>query len=118
MRYLLTGRQGAYNPVSVAEIVAVAHGLGALAVLAHPGRGKGVYAIPAEEQDIAGMAAAGLDGIEVYYPSHSPAQVARYAALAARYGLLVSGGSDSHHPHQELSSIDRRLVTILDRIVA
>lgn len=113
MRFLLTERPGAYNPVAVAEIIAVAHELGALAVLAHPGRSKGIYAIPAEEGDIASMAAAGLDGVEVYYPTHSPAQIARYAALAAKYGLLISGGSDSHHPHQPLAMVERALATVL-----
>jgi 3',5'-nucleoside bisphosphate phosphatase len=116
MRYLLTAHPNAYSPVAVAEIIAVAHRLGALAVLAHPGRSKGIYAVPAEEADIASMAAIGLDGIEVFYPTHTPAQVERYAALAARYGLLVSGGSDSHHPHQPLATVERRLATVLSRL--
>jgi hypothetical protein len=115
MRFFLTDRPGSYNPVAVTEIIDVAHALGAVAVLAHPGRSKGIYAVPAGEADIASLAAAGLDGLEVYYPTHTPAQVAHYAALAARYGLLVSGGSDSHHPHQELALVDRRLATIIER---
>ncbi len=118
MRYLLTELRDAYRPVGVDEVIAVAHGLGAVAVLAHPGRSKGVYAVPADEDTIAAMAAAGLDGIEVYYPTHSAEQVAGYATLAARYGLLVSGGSDSHHPHQALAAIDPRLVTILAKVSA
>jgi predicted metal-dependent phosphoesterase TrpH len=117
MRYLLTELRGAYQPVGVDEVIAVAHGLGGVAVLAHPGRSKGIYAVPADESVIAAMSATGIDGIEVYYPTHSAEQVARYATLAAKYGLLVSGGSDSHHPQQGLASIDPRLVTILARIV-
>jgi predicted metal-dependent phosphoesterase TrpH len=116
MRYLLTERRGAYSPLAVAEIIAVAHRLGALAVLAHPGRSKGIYAIPADEADIASLAALGLDGVEVYYPTHSPEQVALYAALAAKYDLLVSGGSDSHHPYQPLAAVERGLATVLDRL--
>ncbi|NJN19482.1 MAG: PHP domain-containing protein, partial [Oscillochloris sp.] len=103
MRYLLRQRPGSYNPIDVSEIIATAHSLGALAVLAHPGRSKGIYAIPADAEDIAAMAAAGLDGIEVYYPSHSPAQRAFLLEQARIHGLRVSGGSDSHHPHQELA---------------
>jgi 3',5'-nucleoside bisphosphate phosphatase len=106
MRYILTEVEHGYRPVGVDEIIAAAHGAGGLAVLAHPGRSKGVYAIPATEADVAALAAAGLDGIEVYYPTHSAEQRACYRDLAARYGLLVSGGSDSHHPRQELARVD------------
>lgn len=116
MRYLLTGLPGAYRPVGVDEVIAVAHGLGALAVLAHPGRSKGIYAVPADDADIEALVEAGLDGLEVYYPAHSPEQVALYATLAAKYGLLVSGGSDSHHPGQGLARVERGLATVLDRL--
>ncbi|HTK09276.1 MAG TPA: PHP domain-containing protein, partial [Ktedonobacteraceae bacterium] len=39
-----------------------------------------------------------LDGIEVYYPTHSPELVATYLAYAAQHNLLISAGSDSHGP--------------------
>jgi 3',5'-nucleoside bisphosphate phosphatase len=116
MRFVLSELPEFYCPLGVDEVIAVAHELGALAVLAHPGRSKGVYAIPADEDDIAALAAMGLDGIEVYYPSHSAAQVELYARLAHAYGLLVSGGSDSHHPHQALAAVERRLVTLLEQL--
>ncbi|NCC32055.1 MAG: PHP domain-containing protein, partial [Chloroflexia bacterium] len=96
MRFLLQERPGSYQPLSVAEIIDVAHPLGGLVVLAHPGRSKGVYAIPADETDLAALVAVGLDGLEVYYPTHTPSQMQLYGTLAAKYGLLVSGGSDSH----------------------
>jgi len=38
----------------------------------------------------------GLKGIEVYYPEHSTLEVAQYKALAERYGLLMTGGTDYH----------------------
>jgi predicted metal-dependent phosphoesterase TrpH len=117
MRYLLTELPGAYSPPGVDEVIAVAHRLGAIAVLAHPGRSKGIYAVPADAGDIAALAAVGLDGIEVYYPSHSAETRAFLLEQARIHGLLVSGGSDSHHPRQELASIDPRLVTILDRML-
>jgi predicted metal-dependent phosphoesterase TrpH len=65
MRFLLA-RNDSYNPPTVAEVIAVAHQAGGVAVLAHPGRSKGVYAIPADAGDIASMVAIGLDGIEVF----------------------------------------------------
>ena len=104
MRYILEQVPGGYRPVGVDEVVAVAHRAGGLAVLAHPGRSKGVYAIPATAEDIAAMVEAGLDGIEVHYPAHSAEQRALYAELARRHGLLTTGGSDSHHPHQPLAA--------------
>ena len=38
----------------------------------------------------------GLAGIECYYASHSADATVRYLALAARYGLVPTGGSDFH----------------------
>ncbi len=104
MRYILTQIEGGYTPIGVDQIIAVAHRCGGLAILAHPGRSKGIYAIPASAADIAAMAACGLDGIEVFYPAHAAAEQARLRAIAEQHGLLISGGSDSHHPHQPLAS--------------
>ncbi|WP_322821231.1 PHP domain-containing protein [Chloroflexus sp.] len=114
MRFILTHFAAAYRPLSVQEVIGVAHDLGGLAVLAHPGRSKGIYAIPATDEDIAAMAAVGLDGIEVFYPTHDAATRERLLAAAVRHGLLVSGGSDSHHPHQALANWPRTDVTIID----
>jgi predicted metal-dependent phosphoesterase TrpH len=123
MRYILEQVPGGYRPVGVDEVIAVAHRAGGLAVLAHPGRSKGVYAIPATADDIAALAEAGLDGIEVFYPSHSSEQRAFYRELAQRHGLLITGGSDSHGPHQAFAQVapdELRIApgvpTILERI--
>lgn len=119
MRYLLTRLPGAYRPVGVDEVIAVAHSLGAVAVLAHPGRSKGIYAVPADDADVEALVEAGLDGIEVYYnyPAGAAEKHAFYADLAAKYGLLVSGGSDSHHPGQELARVDPALTrALLERL--
>lgn len=103
MRYILARMPGMYRPPGVEEIIAVAHETGGVAVLAHPGRSKGVYAIPATAEDIAIMAEVGLDGIEACYPTHRPEQIALYYHLAQQRRLLITGGSDSHHPHQPLA---------------
>jgi hypothetical protein len=124
MRYILTKVPGGYRPVGVDEIVAVAHRAGGLAVLAHPGRSKGVYAIPATADDIAALAGIGIDGVEVFYPTHGEEQRARYLALARQHGLLATGGSDSHGPNNELALVDPALLriapgvpTILERLL-
>ena len=106
MRYILTEIPGGYQPVGVDEVIGVAQRAGGLALLAHPGRSKGLYAIPATAEDIAALAATGLHGVEVFYPTHTAAQRGLYLELARRHGLLVTGGSDSHHPHQALARVD------------
>lgn len=117
MRYILTQLPDGYRPVSVEEVVAVAHAASGVAVLAHPGRSKGVYAVPATADDLAAMAAVGLDGVEVFYPTHTHEQRAFYAQLAGSYGLFISGGSDSHHPHQQLARWPSdRCLPLLDRL--
>jgi predicted metal-dependent phosphoesterase TrpH len=44
------------------------------------------------------LARAGLVGIEVHRPEHTPDQFARFGALARRWDLIASGGSDYHRP--------------------
>jgi predicted metal-dependent phosphoesterase TrpH len=76
----------------------LAHESGAVALLAHPGRGGGEISRypPAMLEEL--LLDVPLDGIEVYYPSHSPEQTEAYLSLANRRGLLISAGSDSHGP--------------------
>ena len=38
----------------------------------------------------------GLDGIEVYYPTHTPKIRKNLKKIAKRYDMLISGGSDYH----------------------
>ena len=84
----------------LSEAVGAAHASGALAVIAHPGRHDGE--IVRYEPDVLDDVhrEAPFDGIEVYYPIHSPDQTAAYARYAETRGLLVSAGSDSHGPRQ------------------
>ena len=68
---------------------------------------------------------AGLAGIEVHRPEHSADQFARFRALARKYGLIESGGSDYHRPTSPhhpgstgspalpLDTVDRLLATTL-----
>ena len=42
------------------------------------------------------LADCGLDAIECYYPIHTTEQTAEYLALAKKYGLHITGGSDFH----------------------
>jgi predicted metal-dependent phosphoesterase TrpH len=96
-RYLSTGKP-LYQPKEVltpAEAISLLHRAGGVAVMAHPGLvplsraalGDRVCALASD---------AGLDGLEAYYSQHSPADTERFLQIAARHGLLVTGGSDFH----------------------
>jgi predicted metal-dependent phosphoesterase TrpH len=50
---------------------------------------------------IAAMAAAGLLGLEVDHPDHSPAERAHLRGLAGELGLLVTGSSDYHGTNKQ-----------------
>ncbi|MFI5272095.1 MAG: PHP domain-containing protein [Ktedonobacterales bacterium] len=84
------------------EAVAAAHASGAVAVLAHPGREDAEISRYAPDQLTILLDELPLDGLEAYYPLHTPEQTAAYLALARERGLLVSAGSDSHGPRQRL----------------
>lgn len=74
---------------SAAEAIALIRGAGGLSVLAHPGPGL-------VDSVVEGLAARGLNGIEVWHPQHGPLAVRRYQALAERLSLIQTGGSDFH----------------------
>jgi 3',5'-nucleoside bisphosphate phosphatase len=68
---------------------------GGIPVLAHPSL------IPCRSKDeladlVASLCKIGLKGLEVYYTEHSPRAVTQYMALAEKFGLTVTGGSDFH----------------------
>jgi predicted metal-dependent phosphoesterase TrpH len=68
---------------------------GGLPVMAHPVRLKR-RSPDQEEARIARLQQIGLAGLEVYHSDHGPADVVRYRTIAARHGLLPTGGSDFH----------------------
>ena len=80
-----------YRPEEVFECI---HAAGGVAVLAHPVfLGLGIKPLTALMEE---LAASGLDGIEAYYPEHTPSQQRRFEALGRRLGLIPTGGSDFH----------------------
>lgn len=92
-RYLAVG-QPAYEPrysLRPRQAIRVILEAGGVPVLAHPG-------LIGTEDFLEGYVEEGLRGLEVYYPQHDADQVAHFEALARRYGLLATGGSDYHGP--------------------
>jgi hypothetical protein len=85
----------------MAEMVEIVHQCGGVALIAHPGRGQWepqefTFYTPDLLDQV--RAEIPLDGIEVYYPTHSPELVETYFAYARQHDLLMSAGSDSHGP--------------------
>lgn len=66
-----------------------------VAVLAHP-KTLGLNGYFELEKFILKLVQEGLQGIEVYYPEHSPTEVTHFETLAKRYGLIMTGGTDYH----------------------
>ena len=81
-------REG-HSPADVVRKIAAA---GGVAVVAHPG-------LLRRDELIPGLARDGLGAIEAHHSDHGQPERRRYAALAARLGLAVSGGSDYHGDH-------------------
>ena len=81
--------------VLIGEAIARVIEAGGLPVLAHPVR-LGKRSAFEEEQVVRDMVEQGLPGIEVWHSDHSPADVERYLALARKYNLAMTGGSDFH----------------------
>ena len=97
---------------------------GGLPVLAHPIQLR--YHNDAElERLVKDLLDLGLAGIEVIHSDHGPELVEKYTALANRYGLLKTGGSDFHGSNKTHSTGHRQrpphsagLLRRVDRAVA
>lgn len=76
------------------ECVETLKSAGAKVSLAHP------YQLGLEneklERLVAELKSFGLDALECYYPKHTAEQQTFYLALAEKYGLHATGGSDFH----------------------
>ena len=84
-----------------AEVMAAVHAAGGLVFLAHPGHHV-AHAI------VRSLVDAGLDGIEVVHPAHDAMLQRYYREQAARFGLLMSGGSDFHGRARDEARLGQR----------
>jgi len=121
--YLATGKP-LYQPKQVLtphDAIALIHGAGGIAVMAHPGL------IPLGEAELAARVASlaaddHLDGIEAHYSQHSPEQTRRFLRIAEENDLIVTAGSDYHgtpKPHVTLGVIENGAAaspTLLDEM--
>ena len=80
----------ALDPVRAIGLVRAA---GGVAVLAHPRADRDLLVTDAQ---IAGLAAAGLAGVEVFHPDQPEGEQASLLGLTRGLGLIATGGSDDH----------------------
>jgi len=97
-RFLTSGKPGhvPHAWATLPDALGWIHGAGGAAVIAHPGRYKlspaELRALVAEFRDLGGEA------LEIVSPSHTAGQYKDFAALARRFGLKGSCGTDFHGP--------------------
>lgn len=75
--------------LSVAQIITLIRQAGGIPVLAHPG-------LINDDSVVLDMIRSGVQGLEVYHPSHTESQIHYYLQLAEKHALAVTGGSDFH----------------------
>jgi adenylyl-sulfate kinase len=102
--YLIQDRPGyvARTHPTVEEAITWIHDAAGVAVWAHP-----FWDVKDEDEVLAAIdryRAAGLDGVEVFYSSHTREQTLLLADRCEQLGLLATGSSDYHGPAHRLFS--------------
>ena len=93
-RYLVRGRPGYVERYRLTppDAVRLIRAAGGVPVLAHPHSAADLAALLPE------LVAAGLGGLECYYGDYDEPRKRELLALAARYDLVPTGGTDFHGP--------------------
>jgi hypothetical protein len=102
--YLIQGTPGyvARSHPTVAEAIGWIHDAGGIAIWAHP-----FWDVKDDGEVLAlidRFKEAGVEGVEVFYVTHTQPQVELLAARCAELGLLATGSSDYHGPDHRLFS--------------
>ena len=100
--YLVKGKPGYVKKVRIEfeEAVSLIRECGGIPVIAHPVSLE-CGSMAEFEGLLKGFIKAGIKGMEVYAAMHTPAMADEYLALALKYRLLVTGGSDFHGDKDE-----------------
>lgn len=95
LKYLIKGKPCYVEryKINYKEALRLINNCNGLAFLAHPGE---IYKGITTEDIIKEFKVYGLNGIEVFHPSHSLKQTRDYYNLSKKYSLIISGGSDCH----------------------
>lgn len=77
-------------------VIACIHCAGGRAILAHPGVVFSTDSIRCFRKQVEAAMELGLDGIECYYPRHSPGVTRTLLEICAQKGAMITAGSDCH----------------------
>ena len=93
--YLIKGKPGYVKgfKLTYREALDIIIESGGVPVLAHPGQ---IYKKIEVENIIKELKCFGLNGVEVYHPSHSAIDTNKFFNMAKKYKLSITGGSDFH----------------------
>ena len=96
-RFMKPGKPGYVKQewLPMPEAISLIHAAGGRAVLAHPARYE-VDPFGGVNSLLQAFTDAGGDAVEVVCAAHHPSEWAQFGALARRFGLLASIGSDFH----------------------
>ncbi|MBN1149781.1 PHP domain-containing protein [candidate division WOR-3 bacterium] len=95
-KFLAKGKKAYFERyrLSIEQGINLIHDAGGIAVLAHPGEGypsRNIY-----DKIFFELVDKGLDGVEVFYPSHTHEQRFFFARQAKEFGLIMTAGTDYH----------------------
>lgn len=102
--YLIQGKPGylARTHPTVEDAIGWIHDAGGIAVWAHP-----FWDLDAADEVLASIdryKAAGVDGVECFYPTHDAEQTRLLVERCNELGLITTGSSDFHGPEHRLFS--------------
>ena len=89
---VLAKNSPAYVPhykLAPGQVIRLIEQVGGIAILAHPG-------LVGDDNLVLDLIKAGIHGLEVYHPAHDQAAANKYLAIANKYNLKITGGSDFH----------------------
>jgi predicted metal-dependent phosphoesterase TrpH len=79
--------------LEAARAIGLVRAAGGVTVVAHPRANRDLLVT---DEQIAGLAAAGLAGVEVFHPDQPESEQASLLGLTRDLGLIATGGSDDH----------------------
>ena len=107
-KYLAAGKPAYFTNQKLEAkcIIETIHAAGGVAFLAHPHQMKLGDKL---EDYVKELVSYGLDGMEGYYSEYDEKMQTEYQAMASRYGLALSGGTDFHGDMKPHISIGKGL---------
>ena len=98
-----------YEKFSISDGINLLKSCGAVPVWAHPYLFRGVDV----ETTLKELVEAGLMGVEVYHPTHTPKQTETLKKWCTEYNLIMTGGSDYHGPAPDFKASEATTLNML-----